>query len=101
VVLGKAPDALDGLPDPDAAFVGGGGLDVLRAVAARAPARLVATFAALDRVVAARRILLAAGYHVEGVQLQANRLAELPGGGVRLAATNPVFLLSSTRAAQP
>jgi precorrin-6Y C5,15-methyltransferase (decarboxylating) len=94
VVLGKAPEVLDGLPDPDAAFVGGGGLEVLRAVAARTPARIVATFAALDRVAEARHVLLTAGYQVEGVQLQANRLAELPGGSIRLAATNPVFLLS-------
>ncbi|HEV7886697.1 MAG TPA: precorrin-6y C5,15-methyltransferase (decarboxylating) subunit CbiE, partial [Acidimicrobiales bacterium] len=35
VVWGEAPAALDGLPDPDRAFVGGGGLDVLDAVLAR------------------------------------------------------------------
>ena len=35
VVTGAAPDALDGLPDPDAVFVGGGGLAVVSAVAAR------------------------------------------------------------------
>ncbi|HLL64890.1 MAG TPA: precorrin-6y C5,15-methyltransferase (decarboxylating) subunit CbiE [Micromonosporaceae bacterium] len=101
VVIGPAPDVLAALPDPDAAFVGGGGIDVLRAVAARAPARLVASYAALDRVAEARRALLAAGYAVEGVQVQASRLVDLPGGSVRLAAANPVFLLAATRAVQP
>jgi precorrin-6Y C5,15-methyltransferase (decarboxylating) CbiT subunit len=41
VVSGAAPQVLDGLPDPDAVFVGGGGTDVVRAVAARRPARIV------------------------------------------------------------
>ena len=35
VVAGIAPEALDGLPDADAVFVGGGGLAVVSAVAAR------------------------------------------------------------------
>ena len=38
VVQGRAPGALDGLPDPDAVFVGGGGTDVadiVRACVAR------------------------------------------------------------------
>ena len=42
VVQGTAPAALDGLPDPDAVFVGGGGADVavvVRACVARRPAR--------------------------------------------------------------
>ncbi|MEH0846360.1 hypothetical protein V6U81_28695, partial [Micromonospora sp. CPCC 205711] len=97
VVIGAAPDALRGLPDPDAAFVGGGGTDVLAAVAARRPARVVVTLAALDRVAPAVRLLRDAGYTVEGSQLAAARLTDLPGGSIRLAATNPVVVLTGER----
>jgi precorrin-6Y C5,15-methyltransferase (decarboxylating) len=97
VVTGTAPDAYAGLPDPDAVFVGGGGLPALAGAAARRPATIVATYAAVDRMVAARAVLHDAGYAVEGVQLSSARLADLPDGGVRLAATNPVFLLSGSR----
>jgi precorrin-6B C5,15-methyltransferase / cobalt-precorrin-6B C5,C15-methyltransferase len=94
VVRGGAPEALADLPDPDAVFLGGGGLDVLAAVAARRPARVVATFAALDRVGPAVGLLRGAGYTVEGAQLSASRLADLPDGSLRLAATNPVVVLT-------
>ncbi|MFG3298330.1 precorrin-6y C5,15-methyltransferase (decarboxylating) subunit CbiE [Micromonospora chersina] len=94
VVTGAAPGALAGLPDPDAVFVGGGGLDVLAAVADRRPPRVVVTLAALDRVAPAVHLLRAAGYAVDGSQLAAARLADLPGGSLRLAATNPVVLLT-------
>ncbi len=97
VVPGAAPAALDGLPDPDAVFVGGGGTEVLAAVAARQPGRIVVALAALDRVAPARDALRAAGYTVEGVQLSAARLADLPGGSIRLAATNPVVVLTGER----
>nr|WP_241825362.1 precorrin-6y C5,15-methyltransferase (decarboxylating) subunit CbiE [Micromonospora sp. CB01531] len=94
VVAGAAPAALDGLPDPDAVFVGGGGTAVLAAAAARRPSRVVATLAALDRVAPAVHLLRDAGYAVEGSQLAAARLADLPGGSLRLAATNPVVVLT-------
>lgn len=94
VVHGAAPDVLAGLPDADAAFVGGGGTGVLAAVTARRPARVLVALAALDRVAPARDVLRAAGYTVNGVQLSAARLADLPGGSIRLAATNPVVVLT-------
>ncbi len=88
VVEGDAPAVLGGLPEPDRAFVGGGGLDVLDAVLARlAPGgRVVAAFAALDRAAAAAERL----GHV--VQVCVSRGQVLPGGGIRLAAENPVFV---------
>ncbi|TNH31672.1 precorrin-6y C5,15-methyltransferase (decarboxylating) subunit CbiE [Micromonospora orduensis] len=97
LVIGRAPEALAGLPEPDAVFVGGGGIDVLAAVAARRPDRVVLTLAALDRVAPAVGLLRAAGYAVEGCQLSAARLADLPGGSIRLAATNPVVVLTGER----
>jgi len=94
VVEASAPEAYDGLPDPDAVFVGGGGLDALSGVLPRAPAIVVATYAAVDRAACARRLLADTGYDVEGVQLAASRFADLPGGSFRLDAQNPVFLLA-------
>jgi precorrin-6Y C5,15-methyltransferase (decarboxylating) len=93
VVGAAAPECLPDLPKPDAVFVGGGGLDVLGACAARRPPRLVAAFAAVERMAGALAVLDGAGYAAEGVQLQASRLAALPDGTHRLAATNPVFLV--------
>ncbi|MEU8113915.1 precorrin-6y C5,15-methyltransferase (decarboxylating) subunit CbiE [Micromonospora sp. NPDC048947] len=97
LVTGRAPAALTDLPEPDAVFVGGGGVDVLTAVVARQPERVVLTLAALDRVAPAVGLLRAAGYTVEGSQLSAARLADLPGGSIRLAATNPVVVLTGER----
>jgi len=97
IVAGTAPAALSVLPQPDAVWVGGGGLDVLDACVRVGASRVVLGLAALDKLAPARAALLAAGYTVDGVQLAASRLAELPDGSVRLAATNPVLLLCGQR----
>jgi len=88
VVSGRAPEALAGLPAPDRAFVGGGGLDVLEDVVQRlAPGgRAVATFAALDRAARAADLL----GHL--AQVTTSRGAKLPDGGWRLEGANPVFV---------
>ncbi|MDG4824048.1 precorrin-6y C5,15-methyltransferase (decarboxylating) subunit CbiE [Asanoa sp. WMMD1127] len=96
VVTGAAPGVLADLPDPDAVFVGGGGPDVLAAVLTRRPSRVVAAYAALEPVGATADALTAAGYATGGVQVQANRLAEIAGRH-RLAATNPVTLVWGSR----
>ena len=98
VVAGRAPDVLAGLPAPDAVFAGGGDDDVLAgAVKAGQPDRVVVTLASVDRVRGVTDLLTAAGYTAEGTQLQASRLAELPGGSLRLAAVNPVFVIWAAR----
>jgi precorrin-6Y C5,15-methyltransferase (decarboxylating) len=61
----------------------------------------VVALAAVERAGPTHAALTAAGYAVDGVLLQASRLAPLPGGVHRLAATNPVFVLWATRAGQP
>jgi precorrin-3B C17-methyltransferase/precorrin-6y C5,15-methyltransferase (decarboxylating) CbiE subunit/precorrin-6Y C5,15-methyltransferase (decarboxylating) CbiT subunit len=88
VVTGAAPEALAGLPVPDRVFLGGGGLDVLDAclAAARPGARVVATFAAADRALAARARLGSLA------QVSVDVAADLPDGGVRFVADNPVFV---------
>jgi precorrin-6Y C5,15-methyltransferase (decarboxylating) len=97
VVEGSAPAALELLPDPDAVFVGGGGVDVVRACAARSPQRIVVALAALERVGPTAAALVEAGYPVEGTQIAAARLTALPDGSHRLAATNPVVVLAGVR----
>ncbi|MEV6837503.1 precorrin-6y C5,15-methyltransferase (decarboxylating) subunit CbiE [Streptomyces sp. NPDC051133] len=104
VVHGPAPAALEGLADPDAVFVGGGGRElpgIVTACARRARRTVVVAMAALDRVPAAREALTAAGFTCDGVLLQSSRLAPLPGDVTRLAATNPVFLLWGVRTPAP
>jgi precorrin-6Y C5,15-methyltransferase (decarboxylating) len=99
VVPGRAPEALAGLPAPDAIFAGGGDDAVLEAaVEAGSPARVVVTLASVDRVRPVCDLLTGLGYTPEGTQLQASRLAALPGGSLRLAALNPVFVLWADRA---
>jgi precorrin-6Y C5,15-methyltransferase (decarboxylating) len=88
VVVGAAPAALAGLPDPDRVFVGGGGPDVLAACwdRLRPAGRLVATFVVLDRALAA--------FHLLGsmVQVHVDRCVPIGGAGVRLEPLNPVFV---------
>jgi precorrin-6Y C5,15-methyltransferase (decarboxylating) len=93
VVVGTAPDALTGLPDPDRVFVGGGGLEVVRACWDRlAPGgRLVATFVVLDRALAAFDLL------GEMVQVHVDRGVPIGDVGVRLDPMNPVFVCSGRR----
>lgn len=94
---GPAPRVLRDLPKPDSIFVGGGGSEAVTACAHAGARRVVVALAALDRVAATRDVLRNAGYQVEGVQLSASRLSELPDGASRLEAANPVVLISGIR----
>jgi precorrin-6Y C5,15-methyltransferase (decarboxylating) len=99
VVTGRAPEAFANLTDPDAVFIGGGGADItaiVEAVAARRPRSIVVPLAALERVGPVSQALRDAGYDTGGVQLSASRLASLPGDLTRLAATNPIVLISGS-----
>ncbi|MFI9384769.1 precorrin-6y C5,15-methyltransferase (decarboxylating) subunit CbiE [Kutzneria sp. NPDC052558] len=89
--------AVHGLPQPDAIFVGGGGTKVVRAAASVGAPRIVVSLAAVDRVAPARDALRENGYTVEGVQLSASRLADLPDGSSRLSAVNPVTVVWGVR----
>ncbi len=89
VVEGEAPAALDALPDPDRAFLGGGSIGVLDAVLARlrTGGRVVATYAVLATAAAAADRL--------GSQVQLTVSRGVPAGAagpMRLAAENPVFV---------
>ena len=98
VVTGKAPHAVANLPHPDAIFAGGGDRATLeQTLQAAGPERVVVTLAAVDRVGEVHAALRHLDYRVDGVQLQASRLAGLPNGTHRLAAQNPVFVLWGDR----
>jgi precorrin-6Y C5,15-methyltransferase (decarboxylating) len=55
----------------------------------------------VDRVRPVSDLLTSLGYTTEGTQLQASRLSPLPGGSLRLAALNPVFVLWADRPGPP
>jgi precorrin-6Y C5,15-methyltransferase (decarboxylating) len=97
LVDGGAPQALADLPEPDAIFVGGGGPNVVRSCAEVGAKRIVVALAAIDRMAPARDNLRWAGYHVDGTQIAASRLVDLPGGASRLEAANPILLLWGTK----
>jgi precorrin-6Y C5,15-methyltransferase (decarboxylating) len=91
VVEGSAPAALLGLPHPDAAFIGGGGPEVVAAVAEVRPSRVVVALATLERV--APTLAALKDYELDTVLLQVSHLQPL-GDGHRLVPSNPVFVVS-------
>jgi precorrin-6Y C5,15-methyltransferase (decarboxylating) len=97
VVEGKAPEALDSLPDPDRVVIGGGGRDrgallaeVLRRL--RPGGVVVIPLATVEALAELRPLLEEAGCQVEVSQLQAWRGAAL-ADGTRLQPLNPVLVL--------
>lgn len=95
-VLGTAPEALADLPDPDAAFAGGGGPALLDHVAPRTRRAVVVTVALIERIAPAMERLTAHGLEVTATTIQASRLRPLAGGH-RLAAENPVTVITGRR----
>ena len=98
VVQGSAPQALAGLPAPDAVFLGGTGGElgpILDAVwAANPAARVCLTAIALETLAAALEAFAARGRQAEVVQIAAAH-AGGPGRLHLLRAENPVFILTA------
>ncbi|GAB2585907.1 precorrin-6y C5,15-methyltransferase (decarboxylating) subunit CbiE [Streptomyces capparidis] len=78
VVHGRAPQALEDLPEPDVVRVGAGGAPVVAACASRRPERIVALAATQEEAAGLRGVLESAGYVVETELLQSARV--LPSG---------------------
>jgi precorrin-6Y C5,15-methyltransferase (decarboxylating) len=98
VVEGSAPDMLDGLPEPDAIFLGGGvgAPGLIRALADRLPrgGRLVANAVTLDGEAA---LLAARRQHGGELARLAISRAEMVGGVLAWRALAPVSQWSWTR----
>jgi precorrin-6Y C5,15-methyltransferase (decarboxylating) len=99
-VQGRMPEALVDLPDPDRIFMGGGAREpaVLAAAMERlAPGgRLVVHAVLLETLESVRTRLAQAGWEHALIQLAASRSAAL-GGGTRLDALNPVFIVQANK----
>jgi len=104
-VHATAPDGLEGLPDPDAVFVGGSGkrmeplLDVCLARLRRS-GRLVVSLATLDNMAAALGYFKARAVPVQVTQLQVARGVPILDM-TRLEALNPVTLMVAERPGLP
>ena len=97
IIPGSAPAALDGLPKPDAVFIGGSGGHlpaILRAVRqANASARLCIAAVTLETLQTACETLQELGYATEVSQFSVNRSRPL-GPLTMLKPQNPVFLIT-------
>ena len=100
LIEGKAPEALDMLPAPDAVFIGGtkGNMDaVIDAVLHKNPvARLCVAAIALETLSAAVAALTAHGLAAEVTQIAVSR-TKTAGSLHLLMANNPVFLIMGAR----
>ena len=99
VVEGDAPDALHGLPGPEAVFIGGSGgsfEEIVKLCAVRAKRSVVLSLITLERVVPAGEILADCGLEVETTLLQASH-AKGVGNLHRLAAETPLFVVSGRK----
>ena len=99
IVTGEAPDALAGLPEPDAVFIGGSGgrLDEVLTATTRAlkpGGRVVLNLVGLEHVSRAFERLQTDGWSPEVAQLSVARSTST-AGITRLAALNPVFVISA------
>jgi len=98
IVAGRAPAALEGLPPPQAVFVGGTGGEmaaILSAVAraARPGCRVVLNLAALEHMSEGLRLMHSLGWSPRLTQASI-AYGEPLAGLTRLAPLNPVFILA-------
>jgi len=101
VVAGAAPEALAGLPRPDAVFIGGSGGELSAVLDDVAQAllpggRLVANFAKLESLAIWQSLARRTGWAQELVQISISRGAAI-GGGTRLVPLGPVFITTLIR----
>ena len=97
----ELPDGLEGLPDPDRVFVGGGGRKVAEIITAAADrlkrgGRIVVNIVQISSIDVVLRHLKQAGLETEIVQIQISRGKAMPWGE-RLAAQNPVWIISGEK----
>ena len=95
-ICGTAPDALEGLPIPDAAFIGGSGGEIGNIIAAvlnkNPNARIVITAVTIETVSLSMEALKDAGADTEITQISAARGRKV-GGLHLMEAQNPVSII--------
>ncbi|WP_354643490.1 precorrin-6y C5,15-methyltransferase (decarboxylating) subunit CbiE [Kitasatospora camelliae] len=79
VVLGEGPEVLGGLPEPDAVAVEFADVEMVRAVVARKPDRVVVVARTLAEGKEIRKVVDAAGYRVDGLLLQSAPFGDQTG----------------------
>ena len=103
-IAGEAPEALAGLPAPDAVFIGGSG-GHLAAIASAAmdalkpQGTLLADLLGLEQLAELQHVLPQRGWSGEITQVSAARSA-ITAGLTRLSGVNPVFIVAA-QASQP
>ena len=101
IIEGTAPDAIQGLPEPDAVFIGGSGgkmeeiLDIC-AIKLRPVGRIVINAATLETLQESSSILKKAGFEITMEMTQISRSRAI-AGLTRFQALNPVFILTACR----
>ena len=100
LIHGTAPDALNGLPAPDAVFIGGssGNLrGIVQAICAANPnARICISAVTLETLQEATPALKDLGFETEVLQLSVSR-SRRAGDLTMMTAQNPVFLITGKR----
>ena len=96
---GKAPQHLDGWPDPDAVFIGGSGGELAALIGLiigrlKPGGRLVMNFVTLENLATATATLAALKAGWDAVQLQASRSQPILDMH-RMAAQNPVWIVTA------
>ena len=98
---GRAPEALEGLPKPDAVFVGGSGgrlEEILRTIYyVNQKARICVSAIALETLQCAIECLRKLGYETEICQITVAR-SKAAGDLTLMLAQNPVYLITGRRA---
>jgi len=97
-ILGRAPDAWNDLPDPDAIFVGGSGREVRRIVELayarlRSGGRLVANVGSIQNLAEVHDLLVALNSHVKVWMINVAR-GTPQMERIRFDALNPTFLVA-------
>ena len=100
LIHGRAPEALNGLPEANAVFVGGtggNGREILRTVMEKSPkASVCVTAVTLETLHLATATMEEAGYAPEILQLAANR-SRIVGGSHMMTAQNPIWMIIGKR----
>lgn len=97
LVDGPMPQALEGLPQPDAVFLATARADVVRTCAGVGASRIVIEIHELGSVGPARDALVDAGYAVDGRLLSAAPIHGLASGGASVERATSTLLLWGTR----